>query len=41
MTNRDELSTECVLPGPFAPRVADAVAKAVAEAAVAEGVVRV
>lgn len=37
----DELSTECVLPGPFDPRVADVVAKAVAEAAVAEGVVRV
>ncbi|MBR6790806.1 MAG: NAD-dependent malic enzyme, partial [Oscillospiraceae bacterium] len=36
----DELSTDCVLPGPFDPRVADAVAKAVAEAAAAEGVVR-
>ena len=36
----EELSTDCVLPGPFDPRVADAVAKAVAEAAAAEGVVR-
>ena len=36
----DELSVDCVLPGPFDERVAEAVAKAVAEAAVAEGVVR-
>jgi malate dehydrogenase (oxaloacetate-decarboxylating) len=36
----DELSADCVLPGPFDGRVARAVAEAVAEAARAEGVVR-
>ena len=36
----DELSVDCVLPGPFDKRVAEAVARAVAEEAIREGVVR-
>jgi malate dehydrogenase (oxaloacetate-decarboxylating) len=36
----DELSPECVIPSPFDPRVAPAVARAVAAAARAEGVAR-
>jgi malate dehydrogenase (oxaloacetate-decarboxylating) len=36
----DELSPECVIPSPFDPRVAPAVAQAVAAAARAEGVAR-
>jgi malate dehydrogenase (oxaloacetate-decarboxylating) len=37
----DELTPEYVIPAPFDPRVADAVAKAVAEAAVRTGVSRI
>ncbi len=33
----DDLAADCVIPGPFDPRVAPAVAAAVAEAAKTEG----
>lgn len=37
----EQLSPECVIPNPFDPKVSEAVAKAVAEAAVADGVARI
>ena len=37
----DALCPECVIPNPFDPKVSEAVAKAVAEAAVSEGVARI
>lgn len=39
--SEDALSPECVIPNPFDPSVSEAVAKAVAEAAVADGVARI
>ncbi|MBQ4345673.1 MAG: NADP-dependent malic enzyme [Oscillospiraceae bacterium] len=39
--SEDQLCPECVIPNPFDPQVSEAVAKAVAEAAVADGVARI